>query len=384
MLAGLRRAAWTSRRRLPLRCVHDLADKWSVEHATAVKSGRVGWPRPHSPLASLIGQASESVAAAEAAEAERRAARRLPPIDEATDFEQYLEAVRSNEAELQHAQPPEEAMEERIRREAAERRARRRTPLPQAGPAVDDEVGCDDAERALPAGRFAEAERAPQGAPLPPLRGSLPARPPAAAVIKKMTQAISDFRLTPREVKAHLDVHVIGQEQAKRALAVAVCDHYNFARRCLASPELADRHHVKPNMLLLGPTGVGKTHLMRALARLLGVPFARADATKFSATGYVGGDVDEIVRALVPAAHGDVALAEFGSMQGWSSHPGHAMPPLPSCLRRCSPVLRSSLVCGQSPTLTRSTSWRRAAAAEGSWAAAVRAASTPRTCSVPS
>ena len=106
--------------------------------------------------------------------------------------------------------------------------------------------------------------------------------------------------------------HVLGQEEAKRALSVAVCDHYNWARRCLEAPELGDLHHVKPNVLLLGPSGVGKTHLMRALAKLLGVPFAKADSTKFSATGYVGADVDEIVRGLVPAANGDVGLAEMG------------------------------------------------------------------------
>ena len=89
-------------------------------------------------------------------------------------------------------------------------------------------------------------------------------------------------------MKAHLDEHVIAQEEAKRALSVAVCDHYNHVRQCLETPSLAERHYVKPNVLLLGPSGVGKTHLMRALSQLLGVPFAKADATKFSATGCVG------------------------------------------------------------------------------------------------
>eukprot|EP00962_Isochrysis_galbana_P020602 scaffold6019_cov84-Isochrysis_galbana.AAC.5 len=123
---------------------------------------------------------------------------------------------------------------------------------------------------------------------------------------------IAGFNLTPRQLKAHLDQHVISQEEAKRALAVAVCDHYNFVRRCLASPAASERHYVKPNVLLLGPSGSGKTHLLRALTRLLRVPFVKADATKFSATGYVGGDVEDMVRALVPAADGDVELAEFG------------------------------------------------------------------------
>ena len=84
-----------------------------------------------------------------------------------------------------------------------------------------------------------------------------------------------------------------------------MCDHYNFVRGSLAAAaaaaaEGADAptppHHLKPNVLLLGPSGVGKTHLMRALSELLGVPFVKADATKFSATGYVGADVDELVR----------------------------------------------------------------------------------------
>ena len=69
---------------------------------------------------------------------------------------------------------------------------------------------------------------------------------------------------------------------------------------------------MKPNVLLLGPSGSGKTHLMRALSKLLGVPFVRCDATKFSATGYVGGDVEDVVRALLPAADHDATIAEFG------------------------------------------------------------------------
>jgi len=67
---------------------------------------------------------------------------------------------------------------------------------------------------------------------------------------------------------------------------------------------------VKPNVLVLGPSGCGKTHLVRTMAKLIGVPFVKCDATKFSATGYVGGDVEDPVRSLVAAANGDVALAE--------------------------------------------------------------------------
>ena len=120
-----------------------------------------------------------------------------------------------------------------------------------------------------------------------------------------------DFHLTPREVKEHLDRFVIGQEEAKKILSVAVCDHYNHVRREFDAPR-PEREYVKQNVILLGPTGVGKTYLVRTLAQLVGVPFVKADITKFSETGYVGGDVDDLVRELVRAADGHVELAEFG------------------------------------------------------------------------
>ena len=123
---------------------------------------------------------------------------------------------------------------------------------------------------------------------------------------------IRDFRLTPREVKAHLDRFVIRQDEAKKVFSVALCDHFHHIRRCIEKPALADSLHPKQNVLLLGPTGVGKTHLMRTAAKLIGVPFVKADATKFSETGYVGGDVDDLVRDLVKAANGDTELAQYG------------------------------------------------------------------------
>jgi len=130
---------------------------------------------------------------------------------------------------------------------------------------------------------------------------------------KERLEKIRNFRLRPREVYSTLDRHVIGQEQGKKVLSVAVCDHYNHIRRQFEAPEEAeDFEYQKQNILLLGPTGVGKTYLMKNLARLIGVPFVKADATKFSETGYVGSDVEDLVRDLVKAADGDVNLAEMG------------------------------------------------------------------------
>ena len=123
---------------------------------------------------------------------------------------------------------------------------------------------------------------------------------------------IRQFNLRPREVRDYLDRFVIKQAEAKKVLSVALCDHYNHVRQCLENPRVAARDYHKQNILVLGPTGVGKTYLMRTAARLIGVPFIKADATKFSETGYVGGDVEDLVRDLVRAAGGDVELAQYG------------------------------------------------------------------------
>lgn len=126
-----------------------------------------------------------------------------------------------------------------------------------------------------------------------------------------------EFSLLPRDIKAHLDRFVIRQDEAKKVLSIAVCDHYNHVRmlRKLEREDPAKARmieHTKQNVLLLGPTGVGKTYLVRHVADLIGVPFVKADATKFSETGYVGGDVDDLVRELVHKADGDVELAQYG------------------------------------------------------------------------
>ncbi|HMO51037.1 MAG TPA: AAA family ATPase [Kiritimatiellia bacterium] len=123
---------------------------------------------------------------------------------------------------------------------------------------------------------------------------------------------IRDFQLRPREVRDYLDRFVIRQDEAKKVLSVAICDHYNHVRRCLDDPHAAEEEYTKQNVILLGPTGVGKTYLMRCLAKLVGVPFVKADATKFSETGYVGYDVDDIVRDLVRHADNQPDLAQYG------------------------------------------------------------------------
>lgn len=118
------------------------------------------------------------------------------------------------------------------------------------------------------------------------------------------------FNLKPRDVKRHLDRFVIRQDEAKKVLSVALCDHFQHVRLTLAGRKAP--FYTKQNVLLLGPTGVGKTHLIRSAAELIGVPFVKADATKFSETGYVGGDVEDLVRDLIRRVGGDVSKAEHG------------------------------------------------------------------------
>jgi ATP-dependent Clp protease ATP-binding subunit ClpX len=118
------------------------------------------------------------------------------------------------------------------------------------------------------------------------------------------------FDKKPRDIKAHLDRFVIRQDEAKKVLSVAMCDHYHHVRLALEGKE--QPNYTKQNLILVGPTGVGKTYLIRCIAELIGVPFVKGDATKFSETGYVGGDVEDLVRELVRRADGDVQRAQYG------------------------------------------------------------------------
>ncbi len=120
-----------------------------------------------------------------------------------------------------------------------------------------------------------------------------------------------EFELIPEELEAYLDQFVIRQSEAKAVLSTKICTHFN--RLKLEDDEDEEAiGNIKNNVLLIGPTGVGKTYLIKLIARKIGVPFVKGDATKFSETGYVGGDVEDLVRELVREADGDITRAEHG------------------------------------------------------------------------
>lgn len=125
-------------------------------------------------------------------------------------------------------------------------------------------------------------------------------------------EAAPDFTginlLKPKEIKEFLDEYVIGQEDAKKVLSVAVYNHY----KRITSKRDSDIELQKSNILMLGPTGSGKTYLAQTLAKLLNVPFAIADATTLTEAGYVGEDVENILLKLIQAADNDVSRAEYG------------------------------------------------------------------------
>lgn len=123
-------------------------------------------------------------------------------------------------------------------------------------------------------------------------------------------EATPDFKLLkPREIKQFLDEYVIGQEVAKKVLSVAVYNHY---KRVTAKKEPEDVELQKSNIIMIGPTGSGKTYLAQTLAKVINVPFAIADATTLTEAGYVGEDVENILLKLIQAADYDVERAQYG------------------------------------------------------------------------
>uniref|UniRef100_A0A7C4RSR5 AAA family ATPase n=1 Tax=Desulfatirhabdium butyrativorans TaxID=340467 RepID=A0A7C4RSR5_9BACT len=122
------------------------------------------------------------------------------------------------------------------------------------------------------------------------------------------------FDLKPEELIAYLDQYIVKQDHAKAVLATKICTHFNRIQQARENEDM-DRDLVggiKNNVLMIGPTGVGKTYMVKLIAKKIGVPFVKGDATKFSETGYVGGDVEDLVRDLVQEAGDDIELAQYG------------------------------------------------------------------------
>ncbi|MBI5789799.1 MAG: AAA family ATPase [Candidatus Schekmanbacteria bacterium] len=117
------------------------------------------------------------------------------------------------------------------------------------------------------------------------------------------------FDMLPEELEAYLDKYVIKQQQAKEILATKICTHF---QRIKLGEKAGPLGNIKNNIILIGPTGVGKTFLIKLIADKIGVPFVKGDATKYSETGYVGGDVEQLVRDLVHEADGNIELAQYG------------------------------------------------------------------------
>ena len=132
--------------------------------------------------------------------------------------------------------------------------------------------------------------------------------------VEEPTEETIDFDLKPEELEAYLDEYVVKQREAKEVLATKICTHYNRMKLDYEDPEFSRKNvgNIKNNILLIGPTGVGKTYLIKLIAQRIGVPFVKGDATKFSETGYVGGDVEDLIRDLVREADGSIEKAQYG------------------------------------------------------------------------
>ncbi len=122
------------------------------------------------------------------------------------------------------------------------------------------------------------------------------------------------FDMKPEELIAYLDQYIVRQDQAKRILSTKICTHFNRIRHQQQGERKGGGFHgqIKNNIIMIGPTGVGKTFMIKLIAQKIGIPFVKGDATKFSETGYVGGDVEDLVRDLVRESDNDIDLAQYG------------------------------------------------------------------------
>ncbi|MCP3899748.1 MAG: AAA domain-containing protein [Desulfobacteraceae bacterium] len=130
----------------------------------------------------------------------------------------------------------------------------------------------------------------------------------------KSKKKLIDFNIKPQELVSYLDQYIVKQDKAKSVLSTKICTHFNRIKYTEESDDFYTQitGNIKSNILMLGPTGIGKTYIIKLIAKKLGVPFVKADATKFSETGYVGGDVEDLVRDLVKEADNDIELAQCG------------------------------------------------------------------------
>jgi endopeptidase Clp ATP-binding regulatory subunit ClpX len=134
-----------------------------------------------------------------------------------------------------------------------------------------------------------------------------------AEVLPKKEQKIN-FDLIPEDLVSYLDQYIVKQDDAKAILATKICTHFNRIKHADVSLEKINEivGSIKNNILMIGPTGVGKTYMIKLIANRIGVPFVKGDATKFSETGYVGGDVEDLIRDLVREADDNIELAQHG------------------------------------------------------------------------
>jgi ATP-dependent Clp protease ATP-binding subunit ClpX len=123
-----------------------------------------------------------------------------------------------------------------------------------------------------------------------------------------------NFDMKPEELISYLNSFIVKQDGAKEILATKVCTHYNKIKFMAEKAGSADPGvgNIKNNIIMAGPTGVGKTYMIKLIAKKIGVPFVKGDATKFSETGYVGGDVEDLLRDLVYEVNGDIERAQYG------------------------------------------------------------------------